>query len=196
MKHFLNFKPTIVYRKGSSFMLKTSLAILYAVPVVMAIFWGCNYYETSRIKEFYTEAEAQLAARTSEFKKNLDQFKTLKQDLEEEEKSYFEYQRVSTLCQTSWSTLLNRLESLTPGQGFKIKVGQKADRDAHQGFSSNNPRRQQYTPFFTKFTCAFVLANAQQRMRRLRKVFMLAEVSFVGLNVKQKAILIATKGRK
>ncbi len=128
MKHFLNFKPTIVYRKGSSFMLKTSLAILYAVPVVMAIFWGCNYYETSRIKEFYTEAEAQLAARTSEFKKNLDQFKTLKQDLEEEEKSYFEYQRVSTLCQTSWSTLLNRLESLTPGQVKFFRIGIRPEK--------------------------------------------------------------------
>lgn len=109
-------------------MLKTSLAILYLVPAVLGLFWGYNYHEANRIKEFYEEAEKQLTARTSEFKKNLDQFKTLKQDLEEEEKTYFEYQKVSTLCQTSWSTLLNRLESLAPGQVKFDRIAIKPDK--------------------------------------------------------------------
>ncbi len=128
MKHFLNFKPTIVFRKGSSFMLKTSLLILYAVPLALAVFLAAKYMAAVETRRFYQEAESALTARTSEFSEQLNRNRPAREDIEAEEKKYQAYRNASLLCHTSWSTLLNRLEKLTPGQVRFRKIGIKPEK--------------------------------------------------------------------
>lgn len=128
MKHFLNFKPTVVYRKGSSFMLKTSLLILYAVPLALFFFWSFNYFVTVDLNQFYQDAEKQLTKKTEEFNERMVKLRPAKDDLEEAEKIYFDYRKVSSLCQSSWSGLLNSLEKLAPAQIRFKRIGIKPDK--------------------------------------------------------------------
>ncbi len=127
MKHFLNFKPTIVFRKGSSFMLKTSLLILYAVPLALAVFLASKYFAAVETTRFYQEAEAALIARTGEFNEQLNRDRPAREDIEAEEKNYQAYRHASLLGHTSWSNLLNRLEKLTPAQVRFRKIGIRPD---------------------------------------------------------------------
>ncbi len=128
MKHFLNFKPTVVYRKGSSFMLKTSLVILFSVPLALAMFLAYKYSAAGSTTAFYQSAEEQLSKRLGSFKEELTKLRPAKEDLEEAETEYFAMRRASTLCRTSWSTLLNRLEKLTPPQMRYRRIGIRPEK--------------------------------------------------------------------
>ncbi|GAB1351994.1 hypothetical protein MASR1M12_07250 [Erysipelotrichia bacterium] len=128
MKHFLNFKPTVVYRKGSSFMLKTSLVILFSVPLALTMFFAYKYTAAGNTTAFYQSAEEQLNARLGSFKEELAKLRPAKEDLEEAEGRYFAWRRASTLCRTSWSTLLNRLEKLTPPQVRYRRIGIRPEK--------------------------------------------------------------------
>ncbi|MDD2998165.1 MAG: PilN domain-containing protein [Candidatus Riflebacteria bacterium] len=128
MKHFLNFKPTIVFRKGSSFMLKTSLIILYAVPVALALFWGYSYFAVSSVNQFYKESETLLASKTSKFGEAVAKLRPAGDDLESKELAYYDYRKISGLAHTSWSNLLNRLEKLAPDEMRFTRIGIKPDK--------------------------------------------------------------------
>lgn len=159
MKHFLNFKPTVVYRKGSSFMLKTSLVILYSVPLVLAMFWAFRYMSAVETGRFYREAELQLTTRTGEFSDQVAKLRPAREDLEEAEKSYLEYRRASALCQTSWSTLLNRLEKLTPAQVRFRRIGIKPDKLVRISLEGESPELNHVTDFLRRLFAEKVLVN-------------------------------------
>jgi len=114
MKHFLNFKPTIVFRKGSSFMMKTSLAILYAAPVALAFFWSYQYFSLTSITAFQEEAHDNLKSRIVKFEERLNQKQQQVEEYDSLEKQYFDYKTVAAVSQTSWSSVLNSLEKITP----------------------------------------------------------------------------------
>lgn len=109
-------------------MLKTSLVILYSVPLALIMFWSYKYSSASELTAFYKEAETQLAVKTSDFADRIARLKPAKEDIEQAEQAYFDYRKVSNLCHTSWSSLLNRLESLTPGQVRFRRIGIKPDK--------------------------------------------------------------------
>ncbi len=68
-------------------MLKTSLLILYAVPVALAMFLAFKYLSAVETVKFYQEAEARLIARTSEFNDSVSRTKPAREDIERAEKS-------------------------------------------------------------------------------------------------------------
>jgi hypothetical protein len=114
MKHFLNFKPTIVFRKGSSFMLKTSLIILYAAPLMLAFFWSFQYFNVSALNSFYTAAEQGLRGKTAELTAATAKKQGEVESLDILEKTYFDYRKTAAVSRVSWSRLLNLLEKITP----------------------------------------------------------------------------------
>lgn len=116
MKHYLNFKPSIVFRKGSSFMLKTSLIILYAVPLSLAFFWSYKYFSLTNVNGYYSENVKQLDSKITKFTETVNKMRPLQDEMEENEKIYADYRRVAAVGQTSWTTLFGRLEKLAPPQ--------------------------------------------------------------------------------
>ncbi len=159
MKHFLNFKPTIVYRKGSSFMLKTSLLILYAVPIALAMFLAFKYLSAVETTRFYNEAEARLISRTSEFNDSISRIKPAREDIERAEKSYAAFRRASLLCHTSWSNLLNRLEKLTPPLVKFRRIAIKPDKLVKISLEGETPELGHLTVLLRSLFSVPVFAN-------------------------------------
>jgi len=147
MKHYLNFKPSILFRKGSSFMLKTSLIILYAVPVSLAIFWLYKYYATSAVNSFYRENVAQLDSRISEATGTVKKMCPSPEDIDSSEKLYSDYRRVSAVGQTSWTTLFSRLERLAPAEMRFKRVSIKPDKLVKVSIEGETVRLQHLTSF-------------------------------------------------
>ncbi|MBU1105629.1 MAG: PilN domain-containing protein [Candidatus Riflebacteria bacterium] len=116
MKHYLNFKPSIVFRKGSSFMLKTSLIILYAIPLALVFFWSYKYFSMIAVNNYYSESLKQLDGKISDFTENVTKLRPAQDDMSESEKLYSDYRKVAAVGQTSWTSLFNRLEKLAPAQ--------------------------------------------------------------------------------
>lgn len=128
MKHYLNFKPSILFRKGSSFMLKTSLIILYAVPISLAAFWIYKYYATASVNAFYRENVKPLDAKVSSVTETVNKMRPPEDAIESSEKFYADYRRVSAVGQTSWTTLLGRLEKLAPAEMRFKSISIKPDK--------------------------------------------------------------------
>ncbi len=116
MKHILNFKPVVVYRKGSSFLLKMALFLLYLVPAYMGFCHYSTYRLDARLAKTYTELDQRLDERFSTFKKEVEKITPDKEKLEAFEDRYYDYRVLSGVSQTSMVSLLNCLEDLTPSQ--------------------------------------------------------------------------------
>lgn len=128
MKHYLNFKPSIVFRKGSSFMLKTSLMILYGLPIVLVFFWSYNYFVVRSLNEFYQQAYKQLESKKKVFDKELAAIKPDQELIKETSEAYFSYRRVAGALNMSWSKLFETLEEITPGTVMFYRIRIKPDK--------------------------------------------------------------------
>ena len=109
-------------------MLKTSLIILYAVPVSLAVFWLYKYYATSAVNSFYRENVTQLDSRISEATGTVKKMSPAAEEIESSEKLYSDYRKVSAVGQTSWTTLFSRLEKLAPAEMRFKRVSIKPDK--------------------------------------------------------------------
>ena len=114
MKHFLNFRPTIIYRKGSSFLLKTSLLILYLIPAILLLFVGMKYFDAKNCADMNEIAKKRLAEKSKEFHKNLSLIEVDLKALKSQEETLLAYNKISRAYSMSWSSLLADLEKVTP----------------------------------------------------------------------------------
>jgi hypothetical protein len=128
MKHYLNFKPSIVFRKGSSFMLKTSLLILYGLPLALLFFWSYSYFSLNSVNSFYDESYKELKKKSDEFTSELDKIKPDKAELADKQQAYFDYRKVSAAIAMSWSPLFEALEEITPGDVMFYRIRIKPDK--------------------------------------------------------------------
>jgi hypothetical protein len=119
MKHYINFKPTVLYRKGSSFMLKTSVAILYGIPILMVLFYSFNYFSAQNTVRFYQENYQTLKEKTDSFSKTINQMIPDKEELEEKEEWYFDFSKAINAYKTSWTHLFSKFEAISPA-GIKF----------------------------------------------------------------------------
>ncbi len=140
-------------------MLKTSLLILYAVPVALAMFLAFKYLSAVETVKFYQEAEARLIARTSEFNDSVSRTKPAREDIERAEKSYSALRRASLLCHTSWSNLLNRLEQLTPPQVKFRRIAIKPDKLVKISLEGETPELGNLTTLLRSLFAVPVFAN-------------------------------------
>lgn len=95
-------------------MLKTSLMILYAAPLALAFFWSYQYFAMSTINTMHAEVEQQLRSKNAAYAKTLAELRPAAEKVVALNKKYYDYRKVATVSQTSWSNLLNRLEKLKP----------------------------------------------------------------------------------
>ncbi|MGM0598274.1 MAG: PilN domain-containing protein [Candidatus Rifleibacteriota bacterium] len=115
MKHYLNFKPSIVFRKGSNFMLKTSLMILYGLPLVLLFFWSYNYFTSKSLNTFHKKSFKHLEDKNDKFYEKIKKIKPDKEELVTKESSYLDYRRVSEALKHSTTLIFSSLEKVTPG---------------------------------------------------------------------------------
>ncbi len=109
-------------------MLKTSLIILYAVPISLAVFWIYKYYATASVNSFYKENVKQVDAKVSSVTDTVNKMRLPADDIDRSEKLYADYRMVSAVGQTSWTTLLGRLEKLAPPEMRFKSISIKPDR--------------------------------------------------------------------
>lgn len=114
MKHYLNFKPTIIYRKGSSFLLKTSLIILYLIPVAIFTFMGMKYFDARDIANTLETSKKLLAEKNQTFHETIKKLIPDTEMLKKDKKILLAYSKISRAYSMSWSNLLSDLEKLTP----------------------------------------------------------------------------------
>ncbi len=128
MKHYLNFKPSIVFRKGSSFMLKTSLLILYGLPLVLVFFWSYNFFVISALNEFYADASEQLRIKSRDFNAEIMKTRPDAEELKKLEKSYVDYRQLGNAFKTTFNGLFEALELHTPGAVKFTRISVKPEK--------------------------------------------------------------------
>lgn len=109
-------------------MLKTSLLILYGLPLALVFFWSYGYFNVRALNNIYAKASLVLGDRTGEFVAELAKAKPDQEELQEKEQSYLAYRRVGAAVKTSWSTLFEALEAITPSDVMFKRIKIKPDK--------------------------------------------------------------------
>ncbi|OGK07862.1 MAG: hypothetical protein A2W80_09815 [Candidatus Riflebacteria bacterium GWC2_50_8] len=170
MKHYLNFKPSIVFRKGSSFMLKTSLIILYAVPLSLAFFWSYKYFSLTTVNGYYSENVKQLDSKISKFTETVNKMRPLQDEMEENEKIYADYRRVASVGQTSWTTLFGRLEKLAPPQMRFKSISIRPDKLVRVSIEGETVELQYLTRFLQDLFAEKVFSSPNLKNHSLSRI--------------------------
>ncbi len=116
MKHVLNFKPTTIYRTGSSFLLKNALLLLYVIPIMMFAYHYYEYDLNVKLTQTYKEAAKRLNDKIVEHKEKFEKRKPDSETLEKLKTKYYDYRILSSVSRNSLSVLLDRLEKISDPQ--------------------------------------------------------------------------------
>ncbi|PKL41943.1 MAG: hypothetical protein CVV41_15950 [Candidatus Riflebacteria bacterium HGW-Riflebacteria-1] len=170
MKHYLNFKPSIVFRKGSSFMLKTSLIILYAVPLSLAFFWSYKYFSLTTVNSYYSENAKQLDTKTREFGDAVSKVRPLQDEIDDSEKIYSDYRMVAAVGQTSWTTLFGRLEKLAPPQMRFKSISIRPDKLVRVSIEGETVELHYLTRFLQDLFAEKVFSSPNLKKHSLSKI--------------------------
>ncbi len=167
-------------------MLKTSLIILYAVPICLAILWVYKYYATASVNSFYGENVKQLDARISAVTEIVNKMRPVADDIEKSEKFYDDYRKVSAVGQTSWTTLLNRLEKLAPAEMRFKSISIKPDKLVRVRIEGETVNLRHLTSFlqdlFTEkvFSSPNLKSHSRNRFEGLEVISFSLEVDYAG----------------
>lgn len=114
MKHFLNLPPTVKYRKGSSFMFKITVILLYLLPISLTLLMVYRYQGNVQPAEFLATAQEDLEKATDRFQKQLLEIRPDMQMAEAQEKRLLDYYRALSGFSFSWNFLLASMEKVLP----------------------------------------------------------------------------------
>lgn len=128
MKHVLNFRPTAIYRTGSSFLLKTALVLLYFVPIMMFVYNYLEYDLNVKLTQTYKEESKRLNDKIAEHKTKYEQIKPDSEALENLKTKYYDYRILSSVSRNSLSVLLDRLEKITEPQIKFSRISIRPDK--------------------------------------------------------------------
>jgi hypothetical protein len=95
-------------------MLKTSLIILYGLPLVLLFFWSYNYFTVTSLNNFYQESFKHLDNKNDDFYENIKKIKPDTRELQVKEGRYLDYRRVSEALKHSTTLIFSSLENVTP----------------------------------------------------------------------------------
>jgi Tfp pilus assembly protein PilN len=119
MKHLFNFSPTVKFRKGSSFLYKVILSVLYFIPAVLLFYHGSIYLHLNQVESFLNDFSGRLENRHSEARTAIAAIRPDRQQFWQMLGASVGYHRLLTNIRFSWSTLFDRLEDIIP-PGVKI----------------------------------------------------------------------------
>ena len=119
MKHIFNFVPAVKFRQGSSFMFKTIIAILWSIPLALALYTLAEYSYYENLTAYLGDFSATLENKHREFQKNSIESRFDKKEFLELSKRTVSYFRNLKAMTFSWTSLFGELEKLLPG-GVKI----------------------------------------------------------------------------
>ena len=97
-------------------MLKTSLIILYAVPLCLALFWIYKYYALASVNSYYAVNVKELDSKLTSFNDVVSKLRPEADKIEASEQLFDDYRKVAAVARTSWTTLFSRLEKLAPAE--------------------------------------------------------------------------------
>lgn len=105
-------------------MLKTSLLLLYGLPLALVFFWSYSYFEIKALNEFYEDSRVILADKTASFNAGLNAIKTDPVELNKTQETYLSYLKVHNAFKTTFNDLFEALEKVTPGDVMfnRIKI--------------------------------------------------------------------------
>lgn len=131
-------------------MFKTSLLILYAVPLALAIFWIYKYFAMTSVNAFYHENLTQLNSKTQAFNDVVNKMRPAEEEIEELADLYTDYRKVAAVVQTSWSTLFSRLELLASEKMRFKRVSIRPDKLVRVSIEGETVSLEHLTGFLQK----------------------------------------------
>jgi hypothetical protein len=189
MKHILNFKPLVVYRKGSSFLLKTALVLMYLVPIYMGCYHYFNYKYAGELVETYGELDKALSEKVKNFAEEVQKVKPEMEQLASLEGRYFDYRVLSGVAQASMASLLSRLEAITPGEVKFSSVSVKPNKLVKLRLVGATPELRYLTEFLRNlyadkvFVEPVIKSHKKQRVQRQgteHEISFVVEVDYLG----------------
>lgn len=113
-KHMLNFEPTVKYRTGSRFLYQFFLAVLYGIPLLMALQLGYTYCSDEALAAQMTDQHKLIKARFDKTVTALNERRPDPEDLAEPARQAAAVDAALRPLRVSWSLLLDQLEELMP----------------------------------------------------------------------------------
>ena len=150
MKHLLNFEPTVKHRKGSSFMFKTILSLLYGIPILLGTWMAIQYQTIENQISLINQASERLEARHETFLKTLSEGRPDPEELKEGSRRFLSYHRAMTAISFSWAKLLDSLELLIPGQVRLTRVRIKPESFMKLSLEGNAKALENVTQFLRR----------------------------------------------
>ncbi len=150
MKHLLNFEPTVKHRKGSSFMFKTILSLLYGIPILLGSWMAFQYLGIESQIGQLNQASERLEQHHEKFRKTLSEGRPDPDELKEGNRRLLSYQRAMTAISFSWARLLDSLEQLIPDQVRLVRVRIKPESFMKLSLEGNSKALGHVTEFLRK----------------------------------------------
>lgn len=116
MKHLFNFPPppNQKFRKGSGFMFRTILVILWCVPLFLFFFTLFEYWEVETLHSYLQDSLDQLNRRHGVFQKSLSEKRYDKNEYQAVSEQAKAAHRSLRSLKFSWTALFATLEDILP----------------------------------------------------------------------------------
>ncbi|MBF0502959.1 MAG: PilN domain-containing protein [Candidatus Riflebacteria bacterium] len=150
MKHLLNIVPTIKYRGESSFMFKTVLALLYAIPTLLAIYMGMQYLDAMSLNEESIAASDRLEKKQAEISKNLNEMRPDKAEYQSDWDRTIAYYHSLRSTTFSWTALFSDLEKVLPTSVRITRIRVRPDASVRLNLQGEATRLEEVTGFLRR----------------------------------------------
>lgn len=125
MKHLFNFVPTVKYRKGSSFLVRTIIVLLYFIPGLLLLFHSFEILIMQNTEERLSIFSKRLERHYGDTVDAISKLRPDQKNFNALLDKSVAYHNLLKNTRFSWSDLLKGIEEVIPG-GVKIsRVGMK-----------------------------------------------------------------------
>ncbi len=142
-------------------MLKTSLMILYGLPVTLVFFWSYNYFVLAALNGHYEVAIKELNGRSRDFSSEMLKLKPDTEILAGLEKDYYSYRKLQSAFKTTFNRLFEALERTTPGAVMFKRINARPDKLVHVVIDGEAEKLDDLTMFVRRLHAAGDFINPQ-----------------------------------
>ncbi len=120
MKHLLNFVPATKFSGQSSFIYRTILGLMYALPLLFATYWTLAYWGYEDIINDLEQSSKRLEARHKDFVKVITENYPDREEIAQSSERITALYRSMRILEFSWTPLFALLEQVLP-QGVRLE---------------------------------------------------------------------------